>query len=45
MNYYTDDAILFVKPGTIAKGKDEIRKAFIAIAKYFNDSIVPTQEK
>ncbi|MDP4164435.1 MAG: DUF4440 domain-containing protein [Bacillota bacterium] len=43
MNYYTDDAILVVKPGTIAKGKDEIKKAFIAIAKYFNNSIVPTQ--
>jgi uncharacterized protein (TIGR02246 family) len=43
MNYYTDDAILVVKPGTIAKGKEEIKKAFIAIAKYFNNSIVPTQ--
>ena len=42
MNYYTDDAILVVKPGMIAKGKDEIKKAFIAIAKYFNNSIVPT---
>jgi len=43
MNYYTDDAILVVKPGTIARGKEEIKKAFIAIAKYFNNSIVPTQ--
>lgn len=43
LNYYTDDAILVVKPGTIAKGKDEIKKAFVAIAKYFNNSIVPTQ--
>src|SRR4051794_9690399 len=43
MNYYTDDAILVVKPGTIAKGKDEIKKTFVAIAKYFNNSIVPTQ--
>ncbi|MDF2791667.1 MAG: hypothetical protein K0S80_4769 [Neobacillus sp.] len=43
MNYYTDDAVLVVKPGMIAKGKDEIKKAFIAIAKYFNNSIVPTQ--
>ena len=24
MDYYTDDAILVVKPGKIAKGKDEI---------------------
>jgi ketosteroid isomerase-like protein len=43
MNYYTDDAILVVKPEMIARGKDEIKKAFIAIAKYFNNSIVPTQ--
>ncbi len=43
VNYYTDDAILVVKPGMIARGKEEIKKAFIAIAKYFNNSIVPTQ--
>lgn len=43
MNYYTDDAVLVVKHGMIAKGKEEIKKAFIAIAKYFNNSIVPTQ--
>lgn len=43
MDYYTDDAVLVVKPGMIAKGKAEIKKAFIAIAKYFNNSIVPTQ--
>jgi uncharacterized protein (TIGR02246 family) len=43
MDFYTDDAVLVVKPGMIAKGKDEIKKAFIAIAKYFNNSIVPTQ--
>ena len=43
MNYYTDDAILVVKPEMIARGKEEIKKAFIAIAKYFNNSLVPTQ--
>ena len=43
MNYYTEDAILVVKPGMMAKGKAEIKKAFIAIAKYFNNSIVPTE--
>ncbi|WP_062238946.1 YybH family protein [Fictibacillus sp. FJAT-27399] len=43
MNYYTDDAVLVVKPGMIARGKEEIKKAFIAIAEYFNNSIVPTQ--
>ncbi len=43
MNYYTDEAILVVKPGMSVKGKEQIKKAFIAIAKYFNNSIVPTQ--
>jgi uncharacterized protein (TIGR02246 family) len=43
MDYYTDDAILVVKPGLIAHGKRKIREAFIAIAKYFNNSLVPTQ--
>ncbi len=43
MNYYTDDAILVVRPGMIARGKEEIKKAFIAIAKYFNNSLVPSQ--
>lgn len=43
MDYYADDAILVVKPGKIVQGKEEIKKAMIAIAKYFNNSIVPTQ--
>ncbi|KKK37012.1 hypothetical protein WQ57_16665 [Mesobacillus campisalis] len=43
MNYYTDDAILVVKPGMIARGKEEIKTAFIKIAKYFNNTLIPTQ--
>ncbi|MEC1601020.1 DUF4440 domain-containing protein [Bacillus halotolerans] len=43
MNYYTEDAILVVKPGMIARGKEEIKKAFIAITNYFNHQLVPTQ--
>ncbi|MBL6009117.1 DUF4440 domain-containing protein [Bacillus halotolerans] len=43
MNYYTEDAILVVKPGMIARGKEEIKKAFIAIANYFNHQLVPMQ--
>ena len=42
-NYYTDDAVLVVKPDMIARGKEEIKQAFIKIAKYFNNSLVPTQ--
>ena len=43
MSYYADEAILVVKPGTIVRGKEAIKNAFVAIAKYFNNSIVPTQ--
>ncbi|WP_285765963.1 nuclear transport factor 2 family protein [Peribacillus sp. SI8-4] len=43
MNFYTEDAILVVKPGMIARGKEEIKEAFIKISKYFNNTLVPTQ--
>ncbi|WP_340371503.1 nuclear transport factor 2 family protein [Peribacillus sp. FSL E2-0218] len=42
-NYYTEDAILVVKPDMIARGKEEIKEAFIKIANYFNNTLVPTQ--
>ena len=45
MNFYTDDAVLIVKPGLEAKGKEAIKNAFIKIAAYFKNSIVPTQGK
>ena len=43
INYYTDDAVLVVKPDMFARGKEEIKSAFISIAKYFKNSLVPTQ--
>jgi len=43
MNYYTDDAVLVVKPDMIVRGKEKIKTAFIAIAEYFNNSIAPSQ--
>lgn len=43
LNFYSDDAILVVKPGMLAKGKIQIRKAFEAIAEYFNHSLVVNQ--
>lgn len=45
MDFYSDNAILVVRPGKIARGKKEIKEAFIKIAKYFDNSIVPTQGK
>lgn len=43
MEYYAEDALLVVKPGMVVKGKENIRKAFIAIADYFQHHLVVTQ--
>lgn len=45
MNFYTDDAVLVVRPGLEARGKEAIKAAFIKIAAYFKNSVVPTQGK
>ena len=45
MDFYSEDATLVVKPGMLAKGKEEIRRAFEAIADYFNHSLIVNQEK
>lgn len=43
MRFYTDDAVLVVKPGLQVQGKEAIKSAFIKIAAYFKNSVVPTQ--
>ncbi|MFJ5366011.1 YybH family protein [Pectobacterium punjabense] len=43
MNYYAEDAALVIKPGMVARGKGDIRKAFIAIADYFKNQLVVEQ--
>jgi uncharacterized protein (TIGR02246 family) len=40
MDLYANDATLVVKPGLNAVGKEQIRRAFDAIATYFNHSLV-----
>lgn len=45
MKFYTDDALLVIRPGQTACGKKEIKEAFIKIAAYFKNSVVPTQGK
>ena len=45
MDFYADDATLVVKPGLLATGKAQIRRAFVAIADYFNHSLVVTQDE
>lgn len=43
MEFYTDDAVPVVRPGKEAYGKDEMKRAFMAIARYFNGSVPPRQ--
>ena len=43
--FYTEDAVLVVRPGLEVKGKEAIKEAFIKIAAYFDNSVVPTQGK
>ncbi|MPM37504.1 putative protein YybH [bioreactor metagenome] len=45
MDFYTEDAVLVVKPGLEVQGKEAIEKAFIKIAEYFKNSLIPTQGK
>jgi len=45
MDFYTEDAVLVVKPGLEVQGKEAIKNAFIKIAEYFKNSIIPTQGK
>jgi len=39
MGFYADDATLVVRPGLNVVGKPAIRRAFAAIAEYFNHSL------
>lgn len=43
MRYYAEDAALVIKPGMVARGKDDIRKAFVAITDYFKNQLVVEQ--
>ncbi len=39
VDIYTEDAVLVVKPGLLAVGKQQIRQAFVAIAAHFGHSL------
>jgi len=43
MDFYTDDATLVVVPGRAANGKEEIRKAFVALAEHYQHTLYVTQ--
>ena len=42
-NFYTDDAVLVLKPGLYVRGKQQIRQAFVRIAEYFNHTLSAKQ--
>lgn len=39
LGFYTQDALLVVKPGLVARGKEQIRRAFVAIAEHFGHNL------
>jgi len=43
VNIYTEDAILVIKPGVNAIGKEQIRKAFESIAVHFEHTLLVKQ--
>jgi len=43
MDFYSDDATLVIMPGRNVTGKEQIRKAFVAIAEHFNHSLKVSQ--
>lgn len=43
--YYTEEAVLVVKPDLVARGRAQIKSAFIKIAAYFDNSIKPIEGK
>ncbi|MFR0690296.1 YybH family protein [Enterobacterales bacterium AE_CKDN230030158-1A_HGKHYDSX7] len=39
IEFYSEDALLVVKPGLLARGKAQIRQAFVAIAEHFGHKL------
>ena len=42
MDFYTDDATIVVVPGRAASGKEEIRKAYVALAEHYQHTLIVT---
>ncbi|MCI9575435.1 MAG: SgcJ/EcaC family oxidoreductase [Clostridiales bacterium] len=45
MDFYADDAILVVKPGVVARGKEQIEPAFHRILEYYRGEMRPSQKE
>ncbi len=43
MAFYTEDATMVVVPGRAANGKEEIRRAFVALAEHYQHTLYVTQ--
>ncbi len=43
VEYYTEEAVLVVKPSMEARGREQIKQAFTKIAAYFDNSIKPIE--
>lgn len=43
MDFYADDAVLVVRPGLMARGKPQIKRAFEAIAQHFGKTLTVTR--
>lgn len=43
MKFYAEDAALVVRPDLVVRGKENILKAFIAIAEHFQHKLIVTQ--
>jgi len=43
LDFYTDDAVLVVQPGRNAVGKEQLRRAFVAIAEHFGHALEAKQ--
>lgn len=45
MEFYDEQATLVIRPGLNASGKEQVRKAFLAIANHFNHSLRISQDR
>ena len=45
MDFYDEQATLVIRPGLNASGKEQIRKAFLAIDNHFNHSLRISQDR
>lgn len=45
MEFYAEDAILVVKPGVVARGKEQIEQVFRRVYEYFHGEMIPGEKE